>query len=354
MMSAEGPLLHRFEQTPMPVKFRDYYETLGVPRSAGQDDIKHAFRKLARKHHPDVNPGDKAAEDRFKEISEANQVLSDPEKRRYYDELGADWKAGMDFTVSPGGADAFRARNGETSERSWSGDRYGASSDFFEAMFGRRPEGAGFEFHARGPDIESEISIPLEEAHRGTKRVVRIPVEEPCPECGGTGVKEGKTCPVCHGSGTETRFENFTVNIPKGVQDGSAIRVPGKGGAGLGGGARGDLYLRIHIQPDKRFRLRDRSDTELDLPLAPWEAVLGSTIRVPTLDGLVELRIPPGSQAGQTLRLRGKGLAKQEGGQGDQYVRLKIVVPTKPTEKELELLKQLATESSFKPRMSWN
>ena len=338
----------------MAVKFRDYYEILGVPRSASQDEIKSAFRKLARKLHPDVNPGDKAAEDRFKEINEANEVLSDPKKRRYYDELGADWKAGMDFTPPAGGADGVSASSGGTSERSWSGDRYGPSSDFFEAMFGRRRESEDYEFHARGSDIESEISIPLEEAHHGTKRLVRIPVEELCPECGGTGVKDGKTCPVCRGSGTETRFESFTVNIPKGLREDSMIRVPGKGGAGMGGGAHGDLYFRVRFEPHKRFRLRDNSDTELDLPLAPWEAVLGSTIRVPTLDGLVDLRIPHGSQGGQTLRLRGKGLAKPDGGQGDQYVRLKIVVPAKPTEKELELLKQLAAESSFEPRMSWN
>jgi DnaJ-class molecular chaperone len=338
----------------MPVKFRDYYETLGVPRSASQDEIKSAFRKLARKLHPDVNPGDKSAEERFKEINEANEVLSDPTKRRYYDELGADWKAGMDFTPPAGGATDFSASNGGASERPRSRDPYGPSSDFFEAVYGRRREGAGFEFHARGSDIESEISIPLEEAHRGTKRVVRIPIEELCPECGGTGIKEGKTCPVCHGTGTQTRLESFTVNIPKGVQNDSVIRVPGKGGPGMGGGARGDLYFRVHIQPDHRFRLRDGSDTELDLPLAPWEAVLGGTVRVPTLDGPVELRIPAGSQGGQTLRLRGKGLAKQDGSQGDQYVRLKIVVPPKPTEKELELLKQLATESSFEPRKSWN
>jgi DnaJ-class molecular chaperone len=338
----------------MAPKFRDYYETLGVPRSASQDEIKRAFRKLARKLHPDVNPGDKQAEDRFKEINEANEVLSDPKKRQYYDELGADWKAGMDFTPPAGHADGFNASSGGTSERSWSGDRHGPSSDFFEAMFGRRRDAAGVEFHARGADIESEISIPLEDAHRGTRRSVRIPVEELCPECGGTGVEEGKTCPVCHGSGTEIRFENFTVNIPKGVRDDSMIRVPGKGGAGMGGGARGDLYFRVHIEPDRRFRLRDGSDTELDLPLAPWEAVLGSTIKVPTLDGLVELRIPPRSQGGQVLRLRGKGLAKQDGSQGDQYVRLKIVVPREPAEKELELLKRLAAESHFEPRMAWN
>lgn len=337
----------------MAVKFRDYYETLGVSRSASSDEIKRAYRKLARKLHPDVNPGDKTAEDRFKEVNEANAVLSDPEKRRQYDELGADWKAGMDYTPA-GGADGFSARSSEASQRSWTGDRYGPSSDFFEAMFGRRREGNGSEIHARGSDIESEVSVSIEEAHRGTKRLVRIPIEEICPECGGRGVKEDKICPVCHGAGIETRMESFTVNIPKGVRDDSVIRVPGKGGAGLGGGARGDLYFRVHIQPDQRFRLRDGSDTELELPLTPWEAVLGSNIRVPTLDGLVDIRIPPGSQAGQILRLRGKGMTKPDGGQGDQYVRLKIVVPPKPSEKELDLLKQLAAESKFEPRMSWN
>ena len=336
----------------MAVKFRDYYETLGVPRSASQDEIKRAYRKLARKLHPDVNPGDKTAEERFKEINEANEVLSDPEKRRYYDELGPDWKAGMEYTPPPGQTPDGGASNG--SQHAWSGQRDAPSSDFFEAMFGRRREGAGTGFRARGPDIESEISISLEEAHRGGRRSVRIPIEEVCPECGGTGRKDGKPCPLCHGSGVETKLENFTVNIPKGVQDDSMIRVPGKGGAGIGGGPRGDLYFHVHIEPDKRFRLRDGSDTELDLPLAPWEAVLGSTIRVPTLDGPVELRVPPGSQGGQTLRLRGKGLAKQDGSQGDEYVRLKIVVPPKPNEKELELLKQWAAESKFEPRIAWN
>jgi curved DNA-binding protein len=335
----------------MAIKFRDYYETLSVPRTASADEIRSAYRKLARKLHPDVNPGDKAAEERFKEVNEANEVLSDPEKRRQYDELGADWKAGMDFTPPPAGAEASRARTGA------SGERYGGgftdSSDFFDAIFGGRHDGPGFEFHARGSDVQSEVSIGLEEAHRGTSRLVRVPVDELCSSCGGTGIKDGKTCPACHGGGTETKFESFTVNIPKGVQDGSVIRVPGKGGVGIGGGARGDLYFRVHIEPDKLFRLRDGSDTELELPLAPWEAVLGSTIRVPTLDGAVEIRIPPGSQGGQTLRLKGKGLAKQGGGQGDQYVRLKIMVPPKPTEKELDLLKQLAAESSFEPRTSW-
>jgi curved DNA-binding protein len=338
----------------MAVKFRDYYETLGVPRDADQDQIKRAYRKLARKLHPDVNPGDKVAEERFKEINEANEVLSDPEKRRRYDQLGADWKAGMDFTPPSPGEETFRARPPHPREPFDAGNRFGGFSDFFEAIFGGRQSGRGVRFSTRGADVESEVSITLEEAHHGTRRVVRIPVEEPCRACGGSGMKDDKVCSACNGSGTETSLESFTVNIPRGVQDESVIRVPGKGGTGLGGGARGDLYFRVHIQPDENLRLRNGNDTELELSITPWEAVLGGTVKVPTLDGSVEMRVPPRSQGGQVLRLRGKGLAKPGGGQGDQYVRLKIVVPPKPTEKEIELMKDLAAESSFQPRISLN
>jgi curved DNA-binding protein len=339
----------------MAVKFRDYYETLGVPRNAGEDQIKKAYRKLARKFHPDVNPGDKTAEERFKEIGEAYEVLSDTEKRKRYDDLGAEWKAGMDFTPPSGSAQTFHVQVGDLGDLFRGGDGVGGSSDFFDALFGsRRRGGAGAGFSTRGGDLESEVSITLEEAHRGTSRTVRLPVEEPCSACGGSGEKDKKACPVCGGRGSQTKLESITVNIPRGVHDGSVIRVPGRGGAGLGGGPRGDLYLHVHIQPHQRFHLRESADTELELPIAPWEAVLGGTAKVPTLDGPVEIRIPPNSQAGQVLRLRGKGLATSGGSQGHQYVRLKIVVPSKPTEKEIELLKKLSAESSFNPRESWN
>jgi curved DNA-binding protein len=335
----------------MAVKFRDYYETLDVPRDASEDQIKKAYRKLARKFHPDVNPGDKTAEERFKEINEAYEVLSDAEKRRHYDDLGADWKAGMDFTPPPGSAQTSRVQVGDLGDLFRGGDSFGGFSDFFDTLFGgRRRGGAGVGFSGRGADVESEVSLTLEEAHRGTSRTVRIPLEEPCPACGGSGVKDKKACSVCGGRGSQTRLESFTVNIPRGVQDGSVIRVPGRGGAGLGGGQRGDLYLHVHIQPHERFHFRNGGDTEIELPIAPWEAVLGGTAKVPTLDGPVEIRIPANSQGGQTLRVRGKGLARPGGGQGDQYVRLKIVVPPKPTENEIELLKKLSAESSFNPR----
>jgi curved DNA-binding protein len=319
----------------MAVKFHDYYKTLGVARDAGEDAIKKAYRKAARKHHPDLNPNDKAAEERFKEVNEAYEVLSDKEKRRRYDELGANWKAGMDFNPPPGGppGGGFRGAPGGF------GGFHGAEgfSDFFEALFGgaggRRgargfswSTGGGFQGAERGGDVESEVVLGLEEAHRGTRRSIRIPLEEP------------------HGA------EEFTVNIPKGAQDGSVIRVAGKGGVGIGGGARGDLYLRIRIAPHERFRARGGGDVEMDLPVAPWEAVLGGSVEVPTLDGPVTLRIPPNTQGGRTLRLRGKGSARTDGGRGDQYVRLRIVVPPDPSPREKELMQQLASESRFDAR----
>ncbi|HYV20588.1 MAG TPA: DnaJ C-terminal domain-containing protein [Verrucomicrobiae bacterium] len=341
----------------MPVKFRDYYQTLGVARDATEDQIKSAYRKLARKFHPDLNPGNKKAEERFKEISEANDVLSDKEKRKRYDALGANWKSGMDFNAPPGGGGpggAHRVRVEDLNDLFGGGG--GGFSDFFEAIFGRqgpagRARGGGFEAAAaRGGDAESEVSVSLEEAHRGASRSVRLPIEEPCSECHGTGRKNGRPCSVCGGAGVRNRIETFTVNIPKGVQDGSVVRVPGKGGTGHGGGGRGDLYLRVRIAPHPQFRPRAGGDIDVELPVAPWEAVLGGEVQVPTLDGEVTMRIPAESQAGRTLRLKGKGMARPDGSRGDEYVRLRIVVPPRPTEKEIALMKELADASSFDAR----
>jgi curved DNA-binding protein len=322
----------------MSVKFRDYYESLGVARDASDDVIKKAYRKAARKFHPDLNPGNKPAEEKFKEINEAYEVLSDKEKRRRYDALGRNWKSGMDFTPPPGGGqysvrvedlgDLFGGGRGGGYGGGFGG---GGFSDFFEALFGgARPGGAGFPSSTRGGDVESEVTVTLEEAHRGTSRAVRVPIE-------GRG---------------RTGVESFTVNVPRGVQDGSVIRVPAKGGSGRGGGARGDMYLRVRIAPHERFRLRDGGDVEVDLPIAPWEAVLGAKVEVPTLDGPVEMSIPARSQGGGVLRLKEKGAALPNGGRGDQYVRLRIVVPPKPSDKEIDLLKKLASESKFDARRS--
>ena len=328
----------------MAIRFKDYYETLGVSRNATDEEIKQAYRRLARKYHPDVNPGDKSAEERFKEINEAYEVLSDPEKRKRYDALGADWKAGAEF-APPSGATAF----------DWTelagGGRFGDFSDFFHALFGGGPRGgAGFRFTSRGADVESEVRLTLEEAHRGATRTVTVPLEEECAACGGTGVQEKSGCRTCGGRGATMRVERFTVNIPAGAQDGSVMRVPGRGGPGFGGGPRGDLYLHIRLLPHEIFELRDGADVLVEIPVAPWEALLGAQIEVPTLDGPVAMRIPPNSQGGQVLRLRDKGLARLGGGRGDQYVRLKIVVPPKPSEQERELFERLAAVSNFRPR----
>jgi curved DNA-binding protein len=334
----------------MAVKFRDYYEVLGLTKSATEDDIKKAYRTLARKHHPDVNPGDKSAEEKFKEINEAYAVLSDPEKRKRYDQLGANWKAGADFTPPPGwenvGVDF-----GDFADI-FGGDRGPSDfSDFFESLFGgRRGARAGAGFRMRGQDVEAEIALPLEQAHRGATRSMSFQAIEPCADCGGSGSKDGKVCPTCRGGRTVRRSKTLDVTIPPGVRDGSVIRLAGQGQPGTNGAPPGDLFLRVRIEPHRLFDILGEDDVEVELPVAPWEAVLGAKVNVPTLDGPVEMKIPPGAQGGQRLRLRGQGLNRRDGGRGDQYVKLKIVVPPKPTAKEKEFFERLAAESRFLPR----
>lgn len=333
----------------MAVKFRDYYEVLGVSKTATQDEIRKAYRSLARKHHPDVNPGDKSAEDKFKEINEAYEVLSDPDKRKRFDQLGANWKAGSDFTPPPGwearspGYGGFSSATGQGSP--------GDFSDFFESLFGgRRNARSGTNFRMRGNDVDAEITLSLEEAHRGTKRTISFEAAEPCSTCGGSGTKDGKACPTCGGSGLVLRPKSLEVTIPAGVRQDSVIRLAGQGEPGGNGAPAGDLFLHIRIQPHKRFQISGDNDIEMELPVSPWEAALGATINVPTIDGAVEMKIPPGAQGGKKLRLRGQGLSQRNGMRGDQYVRLKIMNPTGLNAKQKELFEQLAAESRFDPR----
>jgi curved DNA-binding protein len=335
----------------MAVKFKDYYEILGVPRTATEDDIRKEYRKLARKHHPDVNPGNKSAEEKFKEINEAYEVLSDAEKRKRYDQLGANWKAGVDFTPPPGG------ENGRVNFSGGYGDIFGGNggasgfSDFFESMFGRgRGARGGAGFRMSGQDIEAEIPLTLEEAHRGGTRSISLEVTEPCPECKGTGRKDGKVCPTCHGAGVTSRPKSFEVTIPPGVRDGSVIRLAGQGEPGANGASPGDLYLHVRIQPHRLFEVAGEDDVRIELPVTPWEAALGAKVSVPTLDGAVEMTIPPGTQGGARLRLRNQGLNKRSGGRGDEYVKVKIVIPPRLTAKEKQLFEKLAAESRFNPR----
>jgi len=336
----------------MAVTFRDYYEVLGVQRSAPEAEIKKAYRKLARKYHPDVNPGDKSAEEKFKELNEAYEVLSDSEKRKRYDQLGANWKAGAEFTPPPGSESA--AGYGDFRDIFGGGARGSTGfSDFFETLFGgmggRGPR-AGPGFATRGQDVEAELPLSLEQAHHGTTRSISLQGAEVCPECHGTGQVGQNVCKNCRGAGFVSRTRTLEVTVPAGVRDGSVIRLAGQGEPGAGGGPPGDLFLHVRLEPHPIFTIIGEDDVQADLPVAPWESALGAKVSVPTLTGPVEMTVPPGSQGGRRLRLRGQGLNKRRGGRGDEYVRLKIVIPPRLTPEEKELFEKLAATSHFDPR----
>jgi curved DNA-binding protein len=308
----------------MPVAYQDYYEALEVPRDASQDEIRQAYRRLARRYHPDVNkePG---AEDRFKQISEAYEVLRDPEKRERYDRLGSNWRAGQDVSGAAGFGEGFDTGNGFDNVRVEFGS--GDFSDFFEDIFGRRRSGAGragFDgFSMRGGDHEAVLDLGLEEAARGGKRWLSL------------------------GDG-----RSVEVDIPRGVRDGERIRVPGEGAQGVGGGSAGDLYLRIRLRPHPRFRVQGR-DLYVDLAVSPWEAALGAEVPVPTLEGSARVKVPAGSSSGRRLRLRGQGMPGSRGASaGDLYAVVTIKVPRKLNRKERELFERLASTSKFDPRKS--
>ncbi len=341
----------------MAAKTRDYYEVLGVGRGASDDDIKTAYRKLARKHHPDLNPGDKAAEERFKELQEAYDVLSDAEKRKLYDRHGENWRvAQQGGGTPPPGWEGARAGGGgpQAGGFDFSGFDFGsggAGGFDFEDLFGRVGRGrGGGRRTSRGSDVEAELELSLEEAHRGGRRTLQMQAAETCPTCQGTGVtSDNQTCPTCGGAGQVLRPKTVEVNIPAGVRDGQTLRLAGQGGAGANGAPAGDLYLRIRLRPHPVFNVRG-DDLEVELPVAPWEAVLGAKVEVPTIDGKAEVTIPAGAQSGQRLRLRGQGLNKRKGGRGDEYVRLKIVVPKEPSDEERRLFEELKRVSRFNPR----
>jgi curved DNA-binding protein len=325
----------------MSVDYKDYYATLGVSRTASAEEIKKSFRKLAREHHPDVAKNKKAAEEKFKEINEAYEVLSDPEKRKKYERFGASWKQGAeDFETPPG----REARGGRTADRERAQEfHFGGTgfSDFFEQLFGRRGR-SGFDFggnghdtddfqQVRGQDIEGDILVTLDEVMNGSIRDISLQRVNP---------KTGRA---------ET--SNFKVRIPRGVQDGQTIRVAGKGGEGAGGS--GDLFLHVRYAAHPDFRARG-GDLYYDLDLAPWEAALGTTVSVPSLDRQVTVRIPPGTNNGQKLRIRGRGLPKNTSGSehGDLYVVVNVQVPGQLTEEERAAWEKLSQISRFNPRQA--
>ena len=350
----------------MPVQYKDYYQVLGVPRGASEADIKKAFRKLAREYHPDVAKNKKQAEERFKEINEAYEVLGDAAKRKRYDELGPNWQAGAEFRP-PGGWEEF-ARSRASSRGGPAGGSYefqfGGTgfSDFFEQLFGsmggrgaagfgRRQRGFEEEETGaeRGQDIEGDIMVTLEEAMRGSVRSVSVRHGVVCEQCRGSGQRNRRRCPACGGSGQVARSETYQVKIPAGVTEGQRLRIAGRGEAGAGGGAAGDLYLRVRLARHPDFEVQEHN-LIYEAQVAPWEAVLGANISVPTLGGPVSIKVPPGTQNGQKLRVRGRGLPQRGGSNGDLIVETRIGVPTKVTESERKLWEQLARESRYEPR----
>jgi curved DNA-binding protein len=313
--------------------YKDYYKVMGVARDASQDDIKRAYRKLARKFHPDVSK-EKDAEEKFKELQEAHEVLKDPEKRAAYDQLGADWRPGQDFRPPPDWGQGFefsRARRG--------GAEAGEFSDFFAELFGDRSpfgragagggRGRGRAYASAGQDHVARVEIDLEDAYRGATRDIELRSPEVTPD--GHVIARPRT---------------LRVTIPAGVVEGQQIRLAGQGSPGMGGGPPGNLLLEVAFRPHPRYRVEGR-DVTLTLPVAPWEAMLGETVAVPTLGGPVDMKLPAAARGGQRLRLRGRGLPGPT--PGDQYVVLEIVLPP-DSPKARELFEEMKRELPFDPR----
>ena len=360
----------------------DYYQTLGVPKNASQDEVKKAFRKLAREYHPDKHPGDKASEEKFKEVSEAYETISDPEKRKQYDELsrlGAFGPGAGGFRPGAGGSQGFDpSMFGQGNVQFDVGDL----GDLLGGLFGGGGGGGRGRRRAaeRGDDLQVDVTLSFDDSLKGVTARVPVDKSDTCDTCHGSGAKPGTTpkvcpdcqgrgsiarnlggfampqtcprckgagtiiespCPACHGSGVQHKTRRYQVKIPAGVKDGSKIRIKGKGEAGLRGGPSGDLFVRVHVEPDDLFERRG-DDVVIEVPVTVAEAALGTSVRIPTPDGgRVSLKVPAGSQDGRTLRVRGKGAPRLKGGQGDLHVRLRVRVPEKLTKEQKQLFEKL-------------
>jgi len=334
------------------MEYKDYYQILGVDKGADEDAVRKAFRKLARKYHPDVAKDKDSAEAKFKEINEAYEVLGDPEKRKKYDQLGPNWEqfsqgvppgaGGPAYSgsgVPPSGFEGYEFRQGDAT--GWGGFEFSGTgfSDFFETFFGggasRWSDGGSFTRGPRGPkarmgrDIQADIMVTLEEALRGSTRQVTLKRKD--------------------SKGGEPKRETYSVRIPAGVREGQLIRMAGQGEAGTGGGQAGDLFLHVRLERHPDFRVQG-SDLYYELDVAPWEAALGAKVTIPTLEGKVAIKIPAGTASGRKLRLRGQGLPLKAGGRGDLHAEVCIVVPTKISEDERKLWEQLQQTSTWDPR----
>ena len=330
----------------MATSSRDYYQILGIPRTASADEIKKAYRRLARQWHPDLHSGSKKSEmeKKCKELNEAHEVLADPDKRKKYDQYGANWEQAEAYERARQQAEAQGFGGGEAGH-SFGGEGF---SDIFENLFRGRGQG-GRGFATPGDDLETEAALTLAEVLTGVTK--RITLQEPvsCPSCHGSGSLRGRPCPTCRGQGVKLEPNTIEVRIPAGVQDGTRVRVAGKGRAGANGGKRGDLYLHVVIAPDRVFR-RQGSDLHVALPVFPWEAALGAEVMAPTLAEPVRVKIPPGSRAEGKLRLKGKGLPAASGGHGDLFLTLQIVMPSALSDEDRKLYEQLGRMRHPDPR----
>jgi DnaJ-class molecular chaperone len=325
---------------------RDYYQILGLSRGASADEIKKAYRRLARQYHPDLHSGARKSEmeKKFKEVNEAHEVLSDPDKRKKYDQYGAQWEQ----------AEAFERARQQAGARGQGGPDFAFGgegfSDIFENLFGGRGRaGARQGFAIPGEDLETEVELTLREVLTGVTKRVSLQEPIPCSTCHGSGRLRGRPCPACLGHGVRLETKTIEVRIPAGVQEGTRVRVAGKGQAGHNGGKPGDLYLHVLIKPDKIFR-RQGSDLHVTLPVWPWEAALGADVMAPTLGEPVRVKVPPASRTESKLRLKGKGLPSASGGHGDLFLILQIVMPLTVTEEERKLYDQLSRMKHPDPR----
>jgi molecular chaperone DnaJ len=365
---------------------KDYYKVLGVPKDASKEDIRKAYRKLAKKYHPDRQGGSKAAEEKFKEIADAYSVLGDPDKRKQYDQLREAGMHGGRFTGFGGFEDLFGGGARQTSQGFGGG--MGGLGDLFSRIFGGGGQGAEGAARRRGHDVTSSITVPFDTAVKGGTVGVRIPRDKPCPECNGTGASSdsrvetcpqcggsgqvlsgqggfsvGRPCPACfgrgriiqkpcsrcHGSGGVQDQSRVDVKIPAGVEDGQKMRLAGMGERGAGGGAAGDLILEVRVASHPDFERKGR-DIYGKVQVSMVEAALGTEVDAPTMHGVAMVKVPAGTQPGQKLRLKGRGLETSDGRKGDHYVEVEVVVPRKLTEEQRRLLEELRrAPASAKP-----
>ena len=327
----------------MATQQRDLYDVLGVSRSATADEIKKAYRRLARQYHPDLHTGSRKSEmeKKFKELNQAHEIISDPDKRKKYDQYGHNWEQAEAYEKA-------RQQAGQGGGPETATD----FSDIFETFFGgrgRSRRGGAQEFAIQGEDLEAEVELTIHDVLTRVTRRIDLAEQVACKACGGGGIVRGRPCVVCGGSGVQVEKRSIEVRIPAGVQDGTRVRVAGKGHAGFNGGNPGDLYLKVHIAAGGIFRQHGH-DISVTLPIWPWEAALGADVMAPTLTEPVRVKIPPGSKADSRLRLKGKGLPTASGGYGDLFLRLKIVMPSAISAEERALYEQLARARHADPR----